>query len=126
MSVSVPLSKSWNLPASASPEVVKVWRDAAKKVYAEVMQQPAFVFGVFLQQVNPDAVRCELYYQVLGENKTQVAYGKRSLDLSNTGGEVIVHGNADDWVDGVYTFQAKAVLEEPPRATTTELKFNGF
>jgi hypothetical protein len=38
MAVSVPLSKSWNLMEGSSPEVVKVWREAAKKVYAEVMK----------------------------------------------------------------------------------------
>lgn len=38
MAVSVPLSKSWNLMAGSPPEVVETWRNAARKVYAEVMQ----------------------------------------------------------------------------------------
>jgi tripartite-type tricarboxylate transporter receptor subunit TctC len=40
MAVSVPLSKSWNLPAGTPTEVVEAWRDAARKVYAEVMRDP--------------------------------------------------------------------------------------
>jgi tripartite-type tricarboxylate transporter receptor subunit TctC len=38
MSVSVPLSKSWNLPASVSGDVVETWRQAARAVYEEVMR----------------------------------------------------------------------------------------
>jgi len=40
MAVSVPLSKSWNLKAGTSPDIVKAWRDAARKVYAEVSKEP--------------------------------------------------------------------------------------
>jgi len=40
MAVSVPLSKSWNLMAGTPPDVVKAWRDAARKTYDEVMKQP--------------------------------------------------------------------------------------
>jgi tripartite-type tricarboxylate transporter receptor subunit TctC len=49
MSVSVPLSKSWNLKADTPPEIVAAWRDAARKVYAEVSKDPAGkkVFGPY-------------------------------------------------------------------------------
>jgi tripartite-type tricarboxylate transporter receptor subunit TctC len=49
MSINVPLSKSWNLKADTPPEVVKVWLDAARKVYAEVSKDPAGqkVFGPY-------------------------------------------------------------------------------
>ncbi|MPZ41850.1 MAG: hypothetical protein GEV05_00315 [Betaproteobacteria bacterium] len=49
MSISVPLSKSWNLKADTPPEIVKAWRDAARKVYAEVSKSPAGqqVFGPY-------------------------------------------------------------------------------
>jgi len=40
MAVSVPLSKSWNLKGGTPPEIVKAWRDAARKVYAEVSKDP--------------------------------------------------------------------------------------
>jgi hypothetical protein len=49
MSISVPMSKSWNLKAGTPPEIVKAWRDAARKVYAEVSKSPAGekVFGPY-------------------------------------------------------------------------------
>jgi tripartite-type tricarboxylate transporter receptor subunit TctC len=49
MSISVPLSKSWNLKAGTPPEIVEAWRDAARKVYAEVSKSPAGqqVFGPY-------------------------------------------------------------------------------
>lgn len=58
MAVSVPLSKSWNLMAGSSPEVVKVWREAAKKVYAEVMQDPKGqkIFGPYKNIMSDAAI----------------------------------------------------------------------
>ena len=49
MSVSVPLSKSWNLRADTPKEVVEAWRTAARAVYEEVMQDPrgAKIFGPY-------------------------------------------------------------------------------
>ncbi len=59
MAVSVPLSKSWNLMKGASPEVVKVWRDAARKVYAEVMQtaKGKKVFGPYKNIIGDAAIK---------------------------------------------------------------------
>ena len=58
MAVSVPLSKSWNLMDGTPPEVVKVWREAAKKVYAEVMQTPKGkkVFGPYKNIIGDSAI----------------------------------------------------------------------
>ena len=49
MSISVPMSKSWNLKAETPPEIVAAWREAAKKVYAEVSKSPEGkkVFGPY-------------------------------------------------------------------------------
>jgi hypothetical protein len=49
MSISVPMSKSWNLKAGTPPEIVAAWREAAKKVYAEVSKSPEGkkVFGPY-------------------------------------------------------------------------------
>ena len=58
MGVSVPLSKSWNLKAETPPEVLKVWRDAARKVYAEVSKSTAGkkVFGPYKNLIGDTAV----------------------------------------------------------------------
>ncbi len=58
MSISVPLSKSWNLKADTPPEIVKAWRDAARKVYAEVSKSPAGqkVFGPYKNLIGDAAV----------------------------------------------------------------------
>jgi tripartite-type tricarboxylate transporter receptor subunit TctC len=58
MAVSVPLSKSWNLMAGSSPEVIKVWRDAAKAVYAEVMKDPKGqkIFGPYKNIMSDAAI----------------------------------------------------------------------
>ncbi|MCC7081742.1 MAG: hypothetical protein IT530_13805 [Burkholderiales bacterium] len=58
MSISVPLSKSWNLKAETPPEIVTVWRDAARKVYADVIQSPAGqkVFGPYKNLFGKGAV----------------------------------------------------------------------
>ncbi len=58
MSVSVPLSKSWNLPAGTPPEVVEAWRTAARKVYAEVMRDPKGqkIFGPY-KNITSDAAK---------------------------------------------------------------------
>jgi tripartite-type tricarboxylate transporter receptor subunit TctC len=58
-SVSVPLSKSWNLMAGTPPDVVKVWRDAAKKAYAEVMSDPkgAKIFGPYKNIMSDAAIK---------------------------------------------------------------------
>jgi tripartite-type tricarboxylate transporter receptor subunit TctC len=58
MGVSVPLSKSWNLKAETPPEVLKAWRDAARKVYAEVSKSPAGkkVFGPYKNLIGEAAV----------------------------------------------------------------------
>jgi len=59
MSVSVPLSKSWNLMAGTSPEIIKVWRDAARKVYAEIMKTPKGqkVFGPYKNIMTDAAIK---------------------------------------------------------------------
>ena len=58
MAVSVPLSKSWNLPAGTPPDVVEAWRTAARKVYAEVMSDPKGqkIFGPY-KNITTDAAR---------------------------------------------------------------------
>lgn len=58
MAVSVPLSKSWNLMDGTPPEVVKVWREAARKVYAEVMQtdKGKKVFGPYKNIIGDAAI----------------------------------------------------------------------
>jgi tripartite-type tricarboxylate transporter receptor subunit TctC len=58
MGVSVPLSKSWNLKAETPPEIVKAWREAARKVYAEVSKSPAGrkVFGPYKNLIGEAAV----------------------------------------------------------------------
>lgn len=58
MAVSVPLSKSWNLMAGTPPEVVEVWREAARKVYAEVMQtsKGKKVFGPYKNIIGDAAI----------------------------------------------------------------------
>lgn len=57
MSISVPLSKSWNLKADTPPEIVEAWRDAARKVYAEVSESPAGqqVFGPYKNLIGEGA-----------------------------------------------------------------------
>jgi tripartite-type tricarboxylate transporter receptor subunit TctC len=59
MAVSVPLSKSWNLPEGSSPEVIKVWREAAVKVYAEVMKDPKGqkIFGPYKNIMTDAAIK---------------------------------------------------------------------
>jgi tripartite-type tricarboxylate transporter receptor subunit TctC len=59
MAVSVPLSKSWNLMDGTPPEVVNVWREAAKKVYAEVMQDPKGqkIFGPYKNIMSDAAIK---------------------------------------------------------------------
>jgi len=59
MAVSVPLSKSWNVIAGTPPEVVEVWREAAKKVYAEVMQGPKGkkIFGPYKNIMSDAAIK---------------------------------------------------------------------
>ncbi len=58
MSVSVPLSKSWNLKADTPPELVEAWRDAARKVYAELSKDPRGkkVFGPYKNLIGDAAV----------------------------------------------------------------------
>ncbi len=58
MAVSVPLSKSWNLMAGTSPEIVEVWREAAKKVYGEIMQtaKGQKVFGPYKNIIGDAAI----------------------------------------------------------------------
>jgi len=59
MSVSVPLSKSWNLMAGTSPEIIKAWRDAARKTYAEIMKTPKGqkVFGPYKNIMTDAAIK---------------------------------------------------------------------
>ncbi len=61
MAVSVPLSKSWNLPAGTSPEIVAVWREAAVKVYEEVMKTPKGlkVFGPYKNLMTAAAAKIQ-------------------------------------------------------------------
>jgi hypothetical protein len=58
MAVSVPLSKSWNLKAGTSPEIIEAWRTAAKKVYAEVSQDPKGkkIFGPYKNIMSDAAI----------------------------------------------------------------------
>jgi tripartite-type tricarboxylate transporter receptor subunit TctC len=59
MGVSVPLSKSWNLMAGTPKDVVEAWRDAAKKVYAEVMKTDMGeqIFGPYKNVMSDAAIR---------------------------------------------------------------------
>jgi tripartite-type tricarboxylate transporter receptor subunit TctC len=59
MAVSVPLSKSWNLLAGTPKNVVEAWRNAAKKAYAEVMNDPKGqkIFGPYKNIMSDAAIR---------------------------------------------------------------------
>jgi len=59
MAVSVPLSKSWNLPSDAPKDVIETWRTAARKVYAEVMQtsKGQKIFGPYKNIMTDAATR---------------------------------------------------------------------
>jgi putative tricarboxylic transport membrane protein len=59
MAVSVPLSKSWNLMKGTPKDVVEAWRDAAKKVYAEVTKDPKGqkIFGPYKNIMSDAAIR---------------------------------------------------------------------
>jgi tripartite-type tricarboxylate transporter receptor subunit TctC len=59
MAVSVPLSKSWNLMAGTSPEIINAWRTAARKVYAEVTKSPKGmkVFGPYKNIISDAAIK---------------------------------------------------------------------
>lgn len=59
MAVSVPLSKSWNLMAGTPPDVVKVWREAAQKAYADVMKDPKGqkIFGPYKNIMSDAAIK---------------------------------------------------------------------
>lgn len=59
MAVSVPLSKSWNLMDGTSPEIIKVWRDTAVKVYAEIMKTPngQKIFGPYKNIMTDAAIK---------------------------------------------------------------------
>jgi hypothetical protein len=58
MAVSVPLSKSWNLMRGTPPDVIKAWREAAVKVYAEVMKDPKGkkIFGPYKNIMSDAAI----------------------------------------------------------------------
>jgi tripartite-type tricarboxylate transporter receptor subunit TctC len=58
MAVSVPLSKSWNLMDGTPPAIVNAWRNAALKVYAEVMKTPKGqkVFGPYKNIIGDSAI----------------------------------------------------------------------
>jgi putative tricarboxylic transport membrane protein len=59
MAVSVPLSKSWNLMAGTSPEIINAWRTAARKVYAEVTKSAKGkkVFGPYKNIISDAAIK---------------------------------------------------------------------
>jgi tripartite-type tricarboxylate transporter receptor subunit TctC len=59
MSVSVPLSKSWNLMEGTPKDVIEAWRTAAKKVYAEVTKDPKGqkIFGPYKNIMSDAAIR---------------------------------------------------------------------
>jgi tripartite-type tricarboxylate transporter receptor subunit TctC len=59
MSVSVPLSKSWNLMAGTPPDVIEAWRTAARKTYAEIMKTPKGqkVFGPYKNIMTDAAIK---------------------------------------------------------------------
>jgi tripartite-type tricarboxylate transporter receptor subunit TctC len=59
MSVSVPLSKSWNLMKGTPKDVIEAWRAAAKKVYAEVSKDPKGqkIFGPYKNIIGDAAIK---------------------------------------------------------------------
>lgn len=59
MSVSVPLSKSWNLMKGSSPEMIATWRTAARNTYAEIMKTPKGqkVFGPYKNIMTDAAIK---------------------------------------------------------------------
>jgi tripartite-type tricarboxylate transporter receptor subunit TctC len=59
MAVSVPLSKSWNLMKGTPKDVVEAWRDAAKKVYAEIIKEPKGqkIFGPYKNIIGDAAIK---------------------------------------------------------------------
>jgi tripartite-type tricarboxylate transporter receptor subunit TctC len=59
MAVSVPLSKSWNLMAGTPPEIIEVWRTAARNVYAEIMKSPKGkkIFGPYKNIMTDAAIK---------------------------------------------------------------------
>ncbi len=59
MSVSVPLSKSWNLMKGTPPDVIAAWRTAARKTYAAIMQTPKGqkVFGPYKNIMTDAAIK---------------------------------------------------------------------
>ncbi len=95
--------------------------------FAELDKQPAFEFDVYLETRFGDSVACDVAYEIIAQDKSQVLYGKKKVVLSGSEDRFIIPVNVDDWDPGAYRFHVKVALLDPPRATTSMLDFDlGF
>jgi GWxTD domain-containing protein len=92
--------------------------------FAHLDRQPAFTFEVYLDKAVRDSVPCELVYQVVDKNSTQLLYGRKRVKLFGSSDEFLVHCNVDDWDSGMYSFEVKAFLTSRPGATEANLRFS--
>jgi GWxTD domain-containing protein len=95
---------------------------ADQPVFAEHDKQPAFQFDVFLEK-GTDGAQCDLYYEVVGENDTQVLYGRRSFTLERSEQQFVVSFGVDDWDPGRYQLNIKGSLVGAERSSVTTLSF---
>ncbi len=86
-------------------------------------RQPAFGFEVYAEERAGKPIPCRLSYEVVDRSKRQLLYGKRKVQISGAGDAFAVTFSVDEWEPGAYIFNVRAALENPPRETTSSLRF---
>jgi GWxTD domain-containing protein len=82
------------------------------------------VMGFEIYTKSPgDSISCEILYEVMDLQKRQVLYGKETVRITGSGDPFAVSFEVDEWEPGAYTFNVKAVIDDPLREAASSRGF---
>lgn len=80
-------------------------------------------FEVYTEASGGDSIPCKIIYEVMDPQRRQLLYGKGTVRITGSGDPFAVAFSVDEWEPGAYTFNVKAVIDNPLREATSSREF---
>ncbi len=80
-------------------------------------------FEVYTETSGGDSIPCKIIYEVMDQQRRQLLYGKGTVRITGSGDPFAVAFGVDEWEPGVYTFNVKAVIDNPLREAASSREF---
>jgi GWxTD domain-containing protein len=121
----VAVDTSWHAPlvVEGEYEPLPAAQEVGEKFFIAIDKHPMIAFEVYTEEEASESADCEVYFQVVDENREARAYGRSRVRIAGLKRQVSVYLGVDEWDPGSYVFVAKAVQPERARETTSSLGF---